>query len=149
VLRFRPEDLFAIEVWFWGRQQGWATPRRIARHVHWQAPPPPEPAPIAATGIDYLGQVLADHEAETSGSIAYPTLMVLIGVDGRPWSEKRARHREALAEATRAGGNLVRDNGQQPTGSPHHRGTPVPCSIAPSPPIVSQSEGGLTSAPRT
>ena len=75
-LRFRPEDLFAIEVWFGGRQQGWATPRRIARHVHRQAPPPPEPAPVPATGIDYLGQVLADHEAETSGPIAYRDLDV-------------------------------------------------------------------------
>jgi len=70
-LRFRPEDLFAIEVWFGGRQTGWAEPRRIARHVHRQAPPPPEPAPPPMTGIDYLGQVLADHEAETSGPIAY------------------------------------------------------------------------------
>jgi transposase InsO family protein len=73
-LRFRPEDLFAIEVWFGGRQTGWAEPRRIARHVHRQAPPPPEPAPIAATGIDYLGQVLADHEATVSGPIAYRDL---------------------------------------------------------------------------
>ena len=38
-LRYRPEDLFAIEVWWQGRQQGWAPPRRIARHVHRQAPP--------------------------------------------------------------------------------------------------------------
>lgn len=77
-LRYRPEDLFAIEVWFGGRQTGWATPRRIARHVHRQAPPPPEPAPAPATGIDYLGQVLADHEATTSGPIAYRDL------DGEP-----------------------------------------------------------------
>jgi transposase InsO family protein len=70
-LRYRPEDLFAIEVWHGSRQVGWAEPRRIARHVHRQAPPPPEPAPIAATGIDYLGQVLADHEAVTDGPIAY------------------------------------------------------------------------------
>ncbi len=70
-LRFRPEDLFAIEVWHAGRQVGWAEPRRIARHVHRSAPPPPEPAPAPPTGIDYLGQVLADHEAETAGPIAY------------------------------------------------------------------------------
>jgi putative transposase len=69
-LRYRPEDLFAIEVWHDGRQVGWCTPRRIARHVHRQAPPPP-PEPAPATGIDYLGQVLADHEAESAGPIAY------------------------------------------------------------------------------
>lgn len=73
-LRYRPEDLFAIEVWWEGRQVGWATPRRIARHVHRQAPPPPDPAPAPATGIDYLGQVLADHEATVSGPIAYRDL---------------------------------------------------------------------------
>ncbi len=69
-LRYRPEDLFAIEVWHAGRQAGWCTARRIARHVHRQAPPPP-PEPAPATGIDYLGQVLADYEAETTGAIAY------------------------------------------------------------------------------
>ncbi len=70
-LRYRPEDLFAIEVWWQGHLHGWATPRRIARHVHRQAPPPPAPAPAPATGIDYLGQVLADHEATIAGPIAY------------------------------------------------------------------------------
>ena len=78
-LRYRPEDLFAIEVWHDGRQQGWCTPRRIARHVHRQAPPPPPPEPAPATGIDYLGQVLADHEATVSGPIAYRDL------DGEPF----------------------------------------------------------------
>lgn len=70
-LRFRPEDLFAIEVWYGVRQLGWATPRRIARHVHRSAPPAPPAVPPAPTGIDYLGQVLADHEAETGSPIAY------------------------------------------------------------------------------
>jgi len=69
-LRYRPEDLFAIEIWHAGHQVGWAEPRRIARHVHRSAPPPPPAAP-RPTGIDYLGQVLADHEAESTGPIAY------------------------------------------------------------------------------
>jgi putative transposase len=73
-LRYRPEDLFAIEVWHAGHQQGWADPRRIARHVHRQAPRPVAAPPPAPTGIDYLGQVLADHEAETGGPIAYRTV---------------------------------------------------------------------------
>jgi hypothetical protein len=34
---------------------------------------------VPATGIDYLGQVLADHEAETSTPIAYGDL------DGEPF----------------------------------------------------------------
>jgi transposase InsO family protein len=80
-LRYRPEDLFAIEVWWQGRQVGWCTPRRIARHVHRQAPPPP-PEPLPATGIDYLGQVLADHEATVSGPIAYRDLR---GAEGEPF----------------------------------------------------------------
>ena len=80
-LRYRPEDLFAIEVWHDGRQVGWCTPRRIARHVHRQAPPPP-PEPAPATGIDYLGQVLADHEATISGPIAYRDLR---GAEGEPF----------------------------------------------------------------
>ena len=77
-LRYRPEDLFAIEVWFGGHQQGWATPRRIARHVHRQAPAPP-PAPAPPSGIDYLGAVLAAEEAITGGPIAYRDL------DGEPF----------------------------------------------------------------
>jgi putative transposase len=80
-LRYRPEDLFAIEVWWQGRQQGWCTPRRIARHVHRSAPPP-SPEPVPATGIDYLGQVLADHEATIAGPIAYRDLR---GAEGEPF----------------------------------------------------------------
>jgi putative transposase len=69
-LRYRPEDLFAIEVWHAGHQAGWAEPRRIARHVHRSAPPPPA-APPASTGIDYLGAVLAAEETESTSPIAY------------------------------------------------------------------------------
>jgi putative transposase len=73
-LRFRPEDLTTIEVWHEGRQHGHLVPLVIGRHVHPMAPPPPRPV-VEPTGIDYLGQVLADHEAETTGTIAFRDLV--------------------------------------------------------------------------
>ena len=73
-LRYRPEDLTTIEVWHEGRPHGFLTPLVIGRHVHPMAPPPPRP-PAEPTGIDYLGQVLADHEEATTGSIAYRDLL--------------------------------------------------------------------------
>ena len=73
-LRYRPEDLTTIEVWHEGRQHGHLVPLVIGRHVHPMAPPPPRPVSVP-TGIDYLGQVLADHEEATTGSIAYRDLM--------------------------------------------------------------------------
>ena len=73
-LRYRPEDLATIEVWHEGRGHGHLVPLVIARHVHPMAPPPARPA-VVPTGIDYLGQVLADHEAATSGSIAFRDLV--------------------------------------------------------------------------
>lgn len=73
-LRYRPEDLTTIEVWFEGRQHGHLTPLVIGRHVHPMAPPPLRPVSVP-TGIDYLGQVLEAHEEATTGSIAYRDLM--------------------------------------------------------------------------
>lgn len=73
-LRYRPEDLTAIEVWHEGRQHGHLVPLVIGRHVHPMAPPPPRPV-VEPTGIDYLGQVLGAHEAETTGTIAYRDLL--------------------------------------------------------------------------
>jgi putative transposase len=73
-LRYRPEDLTRIEVWSEGRSFGHLEPLVIGRHVHPMAPPPPRPV-AEPTGIDYLGQVLADHEAATSGSIAFRELV--------------------------------------------------------------------------
>jgi len=72
-LRFRPEDLTTIEVWHEGRQHGHLVPLVIGRHVHPMAPPPPRP-PVEPTGIDYLGQVLTQHEEATTGSIAFRDL---------------------------------------------------------------------------
>jgi putative transposase len=73
-LRFRPEDLTSIEVWHEGRQHGHLVPLVIGRHVHPMAPPTPRPV-IEPTGIDHLGQVLADHEQTTTGSIAFRDLV--------------------------------------------------------------------------
>lgn len=73
-LRYRPEDLTTIEVWHEGRQHGHLVPLVIGRHVHPMAPPPPRP-PVEPTGIDYLGQVLTQHEEATTGSIAFRDLL--------------------------------------------------------------------------
>lgn len=74
-LRYRPEDLTQIEVWFDGRLFGLLSPLVIERHVHPAAPPPPRPL-AEPTGVDYLGQVLAEHEALETGSIAFRQLVV-------------------------------------------------------------------------
>ncbi len=73
-LRYRPEDLTTIEVWHEGRQHGHLMPLVIGRHVHPMAPPPPRPS-AEPTGIDHLGQVLADHEEATTGTIAFRDLL--------------------------------------------------------------------------
>ncbi len=73
-LRYRPEDLSQLEVWFGDRQFGHATPLVVERHVHPQLPPPPRPVP-EPTGVDYLGQVLADHEAAETGLISFRHLV--------------------------------------------------------------------------
>ncbi len=73
-LRYRPEDLTTIEVWFEGRQHGHLVPLVIGRHVHPMTPPPQRP-PAEPTGIDYLGQVLTQHEEATTGSIAFRDLL--------------------------------------------------------------------------
>jgi hypothetical protein len=69
-LRYRPEDLSQLEVWFGDRQFGLALPLVVERHVHPQLPPQPRPLP-EPTGVDYLGQVLTDHEAAETGSISF------------------------------------------------------------------------------
>jgi putative transposase len=73
-LRYRPEDLTRIEIWFENRQVGMLTPLVIGRHVHPQAVPPPRPA-VEPTGVDYLGEVLKAHEAREIGRIAFRRLL--------------------------------------------------------------------------
>ena len=62
-LRYDPEDLTRIDVYFEGRSAGCATPFVIGRHTHRQVPQAARPEP-QATGIDYLHMVAAAHDEE-------------------------------------------------------------------------------------
>ncbi len=72
--RFDPEDLTRLEVYWEGRPAGQAVPFIIGRHVHRQVPQAAPPAPAAPTGVDYLGLVLAAHDEQLLGRIAYRDL---------------------------------------------------------------------------
>ena len=65
-LRYDPEDLSRIDVFFEGRPAGVATPFVTRRHVHRAVPQAERPAP-PPTGVDYLGLVEAAHE-EAAGT---------------------------------------------------------------------------------
>jgi putative transposase len=74
-LRFDPNDLSKLEVFWEGLSFGGAVPFVIGRHVGRQIPPPtPPPAATESTGVDYLGLVLAAHEEQTLGKIAFRDL---------------------------------------------------------------------------
>jgi len=77
-LRFDPEDLSKLDVYWEGRPMGQAVPFVLGRHVHHQVPQTvSEPSNLVATpstGVDYLGLVLAKHEAEHFGAIAFRDL---------------------------------------------------------------------------
>jgi len=73
-LRFDPDDLSRLDVYWEGRPFGGAVPFVIGRHVHRQIPPPTLPSPAPPTGVDYLGLVLAAHEQQTLGEIAFRDL---------------------------------------------------------------------------
>ena len=81
-LRFDPDDPRVIEVYWEGRAAGSAVPYLIGRHVPRQVPPP-TPSPAPATGVDYLGLVLAAHDQQTLGQIAFRDL------PGAAWTEER------------------------------------------------------------
>ena len=53
------------------------SPFILGRHVHRQVPQAQPPTPPAPTGVDYLGLVLAAHDAETLGQLAFRDLPVL------------------------------------------------------------------------
>jgi putative transposase len=73
-LRFVPEDLSRLDVFWEGQPAGQAVPFVVGRHVLRQLPPADPPAPAPATGVDYLGMVLAAHDAELLGRIAFRDL---------------------------------------------------------------------------
>ena len=66
-LVFDPFDLTRIEVRYQHRPMGVAVPLAISRHTHPQANNEPEPPP-AATGIDYLGLLASQRDAEIPGA---------------------------------------------------------------------------------
>jgi len=68
--RYDPTDMSVLDVFFEGRSAGVATPLVIGAHVHPAVPQAKQPTP-EATGIDYLGLVLAAHDDSLGGSISY------------------------------------------------------------------------------
>jgi putative transposase len=83
-LRFDPEDLTRLEVYWEGHPAGQAIPFILGRHVHRQVPQAQPPNPPPPIGVDYLGIVLAAHDAETLGQLAFRDLPVQPRVDGQP-----------------------------------------------------------------
>jgi putative transposase len=65
-LRYDPEDLARIDIFYEGKPAGVATPFVIGRHTHRAVPQAARPAPVQ-TGVDYLGLVAAAHE-EAAGT---------------------------------------------------------------------------------
>ncbi|MDQ6782964.1 MAG: Mu transposase C-terminal domain-containing protein, partial [Actinomycetota bacterium] len=76
-LRYDPEDLTKIDLYYEGRPAGVATPFVIGRHTHRAVPQAAPPAP-APTGVDYLGLVAAAHEqaAGTGTKIDFAQLAI-------------------------------------------------------------------------
>jgi putative transposase len=76
-LRYEPEDLTRIDIYYEGQPAGVATPFVIGRRTHRAVPQAarPEPAP---TGIDYLTMVAAAHEeaAGTGAKIDFTQLAI-------------------------------------------------------------------------
>ncbi len=76
-LRYDPEDLTRIDIFYEGRSAGVATPFVIGRHTHRAVPQAARPAP-APTGVDYLGLVAAAHEeaAGTGAKVDFTQLAI-------------------------------------------------------------------------
>jgi putative transposase len=92
-LLFTPFDLTVIEVEYQGRAMGRAVPHRIGRHVH-PAVKLDAPAPVDATGIDYLRLLEDAHQKQVGQAINYPALIdndVESGGDPEPESSDHDR----------------------------------------------------------
>jgi len=73
-LRYDPEDLSKIDVFFEGRPAGTAVPFTIGRHTHRAVPQAQHPV-ADPTGVDYLGMVAAAHEEQAgTGRIDFSQL---------------------------------------------------------------------------
>ncbi len=83
-LRFDPENLTRLDVFWDGRPVGQGIPFIIGRHVHRQVPQAVPPNPPPSTGIDYLGLVQAEHDEHLLGQIAYRDLPRTTSQDQRP-----------------------------------------------------------------
>lgn len=82
-LRYVPEDLSAIDVFFEGKPAGVATAFVIGRHTHKAVPQATRPEPTP-TGVDYLGMVAAAHEEQAgTGSIDFSQLAMFDHDDER------------------------------------------------------------------
>jgi hypothetical protein len=97
-LRFDPEDLTHLEVYWEAHPAGQAIPFILGRHVHRQVPqaqPSTRPAP---TGVDYLDLVLAAHEAETLGQLAFRGLPVPPSEDHHTVDHRSADEQAEVAD---------------------------------------------------
>jgi putative transposase len=72
-LLFNPFDLTRIDVEYQGRPIGRAVPHRVTRHAHPDVKPH-VPAPIQATGIDYLRLIEAAHHTNVGHAINFAAL---------------------------------------------------------------------------
>jgi hypothetical protein len=106
-LRYDPEDLSVIDVFFEGSPAGVATPFVIGRHTHRRRSPSPH-VPNRATGVDYLGMVAAAHEeqpapaASTSPSSPCSQTTTRGGqVSAAPWVSHFGLTRTPSASASR------------------------------------------------
>jgi putative transposase len=74
-LVFDPFDMGDISVRYHGKAFGQALAHTISRHSHPKArPETPQKPPPAATGIDYLNLIAADHHAATGAAINFHAL---------------------------------------------------------------------------